>query len=174
LYLQFDVEERFMLAFLPGSHFLLFHCTRCSVVPDMPLDLILPDSWLQDGHQSSYRIILNQPTVPEVAHPADPRMLEQHVTFTSSKERITEGLDGPVGKEKLKIGGLPHWVQPPIYPTCSCGAPMAFVLQVPAKEARRWKTRDNSAAPFAAGLDAFLFACSAQSHPYATIMMVQR
>jgi predicted DNA-binding WGR domain protein len=174
LYLQFDIEERFLLPFLPGSHFLLFHCTQCDALPDMPRDLILPASWLDAGHESSYRIILNPPSAQEVAHSADPRMLEQRITFSSSKEKISQTLVGPVGREKVKVGGLPRWVQPPIYPKCACGAPMGFVFQVPANHRPGWRTRDTVAPPFVAGLDAFVFACSVQSHPYAAMMMVQR
>jgi hypothetical protein len=140
----------------------------------MPPDLTLPQSWLEAEAPSSYRIIVNPPTAREVAHPPDPIMREQHVTFSSAKETLGKGLNGSVGKRKFKIGGIPHWIQPPTYPKCACGAPMGFVMQVPTTELPGWATVDNPTPPFAGGLDSFIFACVAQSHPYAAMMVVQR
>lgn len=34
-------------------------------------------------------------------------------------------------KREIKIGGLPFWVQKPVSWTCSCGADMEFLCQVP-------------------------------------------
>ena len=51
---------------------------------------------------------------------------------------------------------------------------MGFVLQVPSIESPGWATWAGRTAPFEDGLDAFVFACSVQSHPYAGLMIVQR
>jgi len=174
LFLQFDIEPRFELALPPGSHFVMFHCATCNAVPPNPPNLKLPQEWLDPGYQSSYRIILNRPDAREVAHQADPLIVEQRLTFSGSAERIAQGLDGPIGQRTLKIGGVPHWVQPPAYPECACGAPMGFVMQVPTRIAPGWTTTKGTPVPFAGGLDAFVFACTAESNPYATVMIVQR
>jgi len=174
LYLQFDVEARFMLGIAPGSHVLLFHCTQCDTVPRNPRDLRLPESWLDEAHPSSYRVFVNPPTGREVAHPPDPIMNEQHVTFRAAKEKLTQTADGFVGKRKVKIGGVPHWVQPPLFPTCACGKPMGFVFQVPSTEPSGWATWRDPSPAFAGGLDAFVFACTGPCHPLAAVMIVQR
>src|SRR5581483_6763664 len=113
LYLQFDIEGRFGLAFEPGSHLLLFHCPLRDHVPLLPSAPEIPAAWIQPDFQASWRIILNPPGTREVVHEADPVVLEQRVAFTAAEEKVSQGLDGPIGKNDVKVGGIPHWVQPP-------------------------------------------------------------
>ena len=172
LYLQFDVEDRFELAFPVGSHFLLFHCQDCDAVPLSP-GRKLPAKWLRPDLRSSYRIIINPPGSHEVVHEPDPRVVEQKVIFTKRKERVKVSPDGPVGVEEMKVGGLPHWKQPPNYLTCACGAPMGFVMQVPAASRVGWMHKRPNDLPFAGGTNPFLFACSIISSPYAAVIVPQ-
>jgi hypothetical protein len=175
LYLQFDVEQRFQLAFPAGSHILLFHCPDCSrAIPPSPSGLTMPTEWLDPNLRSSYRIIVNPPNLREVVHEKDPRIKEQQVTFATAAEKVTENLDGPVGREEVKVGGLPHWVQPPLYGQCACGAPLGFMMQVPALKTVGWMRKKPNDVPFAGGLSAFLFACTVMSNPFAAVLVVQR
>ena len=172
LYLQFDIEDRFDLAFPAGSHVLVFHCPTCEAVP---LGFWRQgDEWLKPDYRALYRIIVNPPGAREFLHEIDPRIVEQRVTFAKRKERVTKNLDGPVGVEEVKIGGLPHWVQPPDYPRCACGAAMGFLLQVPAMKNADWKQEQSDAMPWGGGLDTFVFACTRPCSPYAAVMVSQR
>ncbi|HEY7375271.1 MAG TPA: hypothetical protein VIF57_24135, partial [Polyangia bacterium] len=117
---------------------------------------------------------LNPPGVGEAVHAADPTVKEQQLTFRTAKEKVRQGLDGLVGQPKVKVGGIPDWVQPPFYPECACGAPMGFIMQVPTDESPGWMSSHGSPLPFAGGLSAYLFACTAQSSPYAAVMIAQR
>ena len=174
LYLQFDVPARFGLVFAPGSHFLLFNCARCDAIPEAPPRSRLPASWLKADRAQSYRAILNLPQTRERALPSDRSVREQSIVFEAVQDRLTEGLDGPVGRRDFKVGGAPAWVQPPQYLRCACGAQMGFLLQVPSSTVPRWKSRSGASLPFCADLDAFVFACSAQCNPYATAIIAQR
>ena len=172
LYLQFDIEDRFDLAVATGSHVLVFHCPTCEAVP---LGFWRQgDEWLKPDYRALYRIIVNPPGAREFLHEIDPRIVEQRVTFAKRKERVTKNLDGPVGVEEVKIGGLPHWVQPPDYPRCACGAAMGFLLQVPAMKNADWKQEQSDAMPWGGGLDTFVFACTRPCSPYAAVMVSQR
>ena len=175
LYLQFDVEERFQLAFPAGSHILLFHCPDCRrAIPPSPSGLTMPTEWLAPNLPSSYRIIVNPPKVREVVHEKDPRIKEQQVTFVTAAEKVTKNLDGPIGREDVKVGGLPHWIQPPLYGQCACGAPLGFMMQVPALKTVGWMRKKPNDIPFAGGLSAFLFACTVMSNPFAAVLFAQR
>jgi len=174
LCLQFDVEERFELAFQPGSHFLLFHCPRCSFIPEYFPGGAVPESWLAPTLRSSYRIILNPPGVDEEAHEPDPILLEQSVAFTPAEEVLSENLDDPIGEPGLKLGGIPHWLQPYEPLRCPCGAPMGFVLQVPEPKPPGWVTKNGGRIMFGGGMNTFVFACTIQSSPYAAAMIPQR
>jgi hypothetical protein len=173
LYLQFDVEDRFQMSFPAGSHFLLFHCPDCRAIPT-PIGPRVLAKWLRPDFPTAYRMILNPPGVREVIHELDSRLVQQRVTFKARKERITRDPDGAVvGLDVVKLGGVPHWRQPPHYPKCACGAPMGFVMQIPATKPVAWmRTRPNDL-PFAGGMNAFLFACSALSSPYAGVIIPQ-
>ena len=167
-------EDRFQLAFAAGTHVLLFHCARQQHIPEMPSGKVMPKSWLKPEFRAPYRIILNSPGAREVVHEADALVLEQRPVFKQAKERLEEGLDGPIGSAGTKIGGVPRWAQPPFYPRCPCGAPMGFIMQVPAVGLPGWKTKRRSSLSFAGGLNGFVFACTAQSNPYAAMLVVQR
>jgi predicted DNA-binding WGR domain protein len=174
LYLQFDVEKRFGLAFKPGSHFLFFNCTTCDGLPPVARSNKLPDSFLNANGAQSCRVILNPPGVSEVVHPADPTMRAQSpIGFESHPETLTDSLDCPVGEEGVKIGGAPSWTQPPRYKQCACGAPLGLVLQIPEGGGAGWKRKNGeSLAPFY-GNGYFIFACSAQCSPFAALIVVE-
>ena len=174
LYLQFDIEERHQLAFVSGSHLLVFHCPHTDHVPPTFPGRRIPKAWLDPDFRSSYRIILNPPGVREVVYEPDSMVREQRLGFVGGKEKISEGLDGLVGQGDVKVGGVPCWEQPPFHPQCACGAPMGFIMQVPTDESPGWKSTRGSRLPFAGGLNAYVFACSVQSSPYATVLVAQR
>lgn len=174
LYAQFDIDARFELAFVPGSHFLLFHCKSCDAIPDALPRGRLPAKWLVPDFRSTYRVILNQPDAREVIHEPDPVMLEQSVSFTRGKETLSENRDGVYGLDDVKLGGIPSWRQAPEYPICACGAPMGFVMQVPPNKLPGWKARRQIGLAFSADLFASIFFCSAQSSPYAGVIVAQR
>ena len=173
LCLQFDVEEAHQLAFALGSHLLLFHCREDHIPPTFDGPQI-PAAWLEPEFRSSCRIILNPPGGHEAIYEPDPTVEEQHLGFSAAKEKLGRGLDGPVGVGKVKLGGVPHWVQPPLHPRCACGAPMGFVMQIPTDESPGWRSQEGSPMPFGGGLSGYIFACTAQSSPYATALIVQR
>ena len=174
LYLQFDVEPRFATPFVAGSHFLLFNCTSCDSIPVAPPRERLPASWLDPSHLDSWRIVLNRPRRAEEVQPPDRLVREQLVHFTETKEVLRDGLDGKVGSALFKVGGVPNWVQPPRRVRCACGAPMAFLLQVPSSAAPGWRFRRGGPLPFCADLDAYVFACNAQCSPYAAFLLAER
>jgi hypothetical protein len=174
LYLQFDVEQRFALPFEAGSHFLLFNCASCDAIPVAPPRGRLPASWLDPSRRDSWRIILNRPRRAEQVERADAIVREQSVSFTTSKETLRHGLDGEVGSADFKVGGVPHWVQPSRRVQCACGAAMGFLLQVPFGSAQGWRFRRGGQLPFCADLNAYVFACTAQCSPHATLLLAER
>jgi hypothetical protein len=174
LYLQFDFEDRFKLPFASGSHLLLFNCVRCAAIPQPPPRDRVPKSWLDPAHEQSYRLILNRPGVAERIHAPDREVRAQSVTFEGRTEVFSEGLDGLVGEERFKVGGVPHWVQPPRSPRCACGALMSFVFQIPSSARPSWRLRDGRTLPFCAELDVFAFACTGQCSPYAGVLIAER
>jgi len=173
LYLQFDVEDRFELAFPADSHILIFHCPDCLAVPVSPRGDTLPAEWLAPDFRSLYRIIVNPPDATEVVHKRDPRIKEQKLTFVAGTEEVTNDPDGPVGVDDVKVGGLPHWVQPPDYRRCVCGKPLGFIMQVPTSKPIGWMRKRPDDLAFAGGMNAFLFACTVTSSPYATLLIAQ-
>ena len=173
LLLQFDIAKELELCFKPGSHFLFFCCPTCDETPPVA-DGDLTKEFLDPDHPQTYRVIVNEPGASEVVEGADARMLLQSpIAFEASPEKLKKGLDCPLGASGVKIGGAPHWTQPPSYKRCSCGAPLGFVLQVPEGGSAGWLSADRkSVTPFL-GNDFYIFACSAQCDPYAAIAIPQ-
>jgi hypothetical protein len=171
LYLQFDVEPAFKLAFAPGSHLLIFHCKSCGRSLDFPENGRVPPEWVSARFKSFYRIMMNPPGVKEAVQRADPIMVEQHVSFAKDKEKAKTIPGGQAGVNEVKIGGLPRWTEHPQYPTCACGKPMGFVMQVPWDKAVGWKRRDRPGANFAGASTSFVFFCSVQSSPHAGLII---
>jgi hypothetical protein len=77
-------------------------------------------------------------------------------------ERIGLGL---IHVARSKVGGWPHWVQAPEWPTCRDGRPMTFVMQLDYDLCQ--------ASPWAGGGYAFLFACGADCRHREASLVIQ-
>ena len=119
--------------FLPGSVLQVFACPKHDGIPGpyysdyapftaASLSEQLPDGYwdLTDGH---YLLRLLRPSTPvQTATRGDERLEPLFLSAKPIKDAAASG---------LKLLGEPAWVQRPEPHTCSCGAPMALVLQVP-------------------------------------------
>jgi predicted DNA-binding WGR domain protein len=176
-YLQFDVVPEMQLAFAAGSHLLLFNCGVCDGMAMTVPSKKLPKPWLSPDHPQTYRVILNPPAAREAVLPADHLVLEQQAQLTRGDEEVTpliEDLDRtPRGREGFKVGGIPARIQPWSPPRCACGAPLGFVFQVPLEKDPGWRSKARRQLMFF-GLDVFIYACTQQCSPYATLVIPDR
>lgn len=119
--------------FLPGSVLQVFACREHDGIPGTPYSGSgpftaasrserLPDGYwdLSDGH---YLLRLLRPEAP--VRPAASRDERLEPMFLSARPIQQAAAGG------LKLLGVPAWIQNAEPHTCSCGAPMALVLQVP-------------------------------------------
>ena len=75
LYMQFDIEPRMGLGFIPGSHLLVFNCRDCDgMATDRPGQEAAEGTAVADNPQT-YRVILNRPPRARRSSPPIPAVL---------------------------------------------------------------------------------------------------
>ena len=129
LFLQFDVEERFSLPFIPGSRFVLFACPHCDEIPSLEFyeesGFLLPDKFWEkaEGH---FFTALYRPGQAETVLKQLPYLQPFQLNFESF---------GPLNsdtflQDTIRVGGIPDWFQDPEEYTCSCDVQMEFMCQI--------------------------------------------
>lgn len=165
--------------FAAGSTLQVMQCPEHDDLPGTPYSGIvpfldatagdgLPDRFweLSDGHYQMRLLPAGEPLSP--AEGVETRTEPMHVSATPLRQRDAPGLKGL---------GTPAWIQGDESRTCSCGAPMALVLQVPE---HFFPTPGLQSPPGPAqhhllfnGNAVFVLACTAQHHPQALWAVVQ-
>jgi uncharacterized protein YwqG len=183
LFFQMDLAEKFQLPFKPNSHLLLFMCRK----DDEPVwgenrKGPLPENYMETEH---YRIILNPPDIQEKQDGTETSLVYSELTFEEINETIqTVGPERErfdIGEQLFKVGGLPSWTQDPEEHTCTCGAEMKFICQVPQdfnfskEEGAESQTSSYSKTHYNIflGNEAYIFACEKQCNPLATLVVCQ-
>lgn len=124
---------------------------------------------ITDGH---YLLRLLPPSQTLDAARSESQLMHQFIVATPLDDQSADG---------FKLFGEPHWFQEPELHTCSCGAPMTLLLQLP----------ENYAFPMADGAEEqpdsfsateyclflgnqlYLLACTKQCHPLALWPVLQ-
>ena len=187
LFLQFDIRAEFELPFHPNSHLSIFMCPEHNDIPDLGdgSGKLAERYWAEnEGH---YCLILNPPNIKERVF--DTR--EPHLNYCSlDMEEIEEEIEGTgmshgkpydIGTQGFKIGGIPSWAQDPANNTCSCGAVMQFIGQIPENfgfvKTPEAKSQPNSISNNEYGLflgnEVYIFGCTKQCNPFAVWVEVQ-
>jgi hypothetical protein len=181
LFLQFDIAPAFELPFVAGSHLCIFMCRNDNDAPEQFEAGALPDRYWErrrriDGTLRFYEAVLFKPGGAEKVHPASPPLLPRQLRF----ERVADVGEATPELNEFKVGGRPFWYQDPVSHTCSCGAAMRFLCQVP--ENRLFARAAGGAQPDSPstsgdvlflGLGIYLLACAAQCSPFAVHPVVQ-
>ena len=179
LFLQFDVEERFSLPFLPDSRFVLFACPHCNDIPRFEFFYetgFLPQNYwdITEGH---FFTALYRPGQPETVLKQLPYLQPFRLSFESF---------GPFKKDSflqdtIRVGGAPDWFQFPEEYTCSCGAKMEFLCEIsesfgfPKRPEAPEQTNTFSEDEYCVflGSEIYIFACPNQCHEQAIWITVQ-
>lgn len=183
LYLQLDLKPEFGLPFEAHSHLLFFACLTHADPPMPPLTPALsgqlPETYWQrpesDREYCQYRLWLNRPASDTVVHPSEPALKYQRLDFEATPETLESSGRVQLGSQGFKLGGAPSWAQDPENYTCACGAPMAFVLQIPAdfefaktpEGPRQTNSYNEQSYLLFLGNEIYIMACTAQCKPEA-------
>jgi hypothetical protein len=195
MFFQFDVQQRFGLPFRSGSHFSAFMCPAHNDPPEsLSSGMGLPKNYwkrrhAQEGVKDFYQLVLHLPGTEERLDSLEPHLLHQSITFERRSEPTAEPLhpgvsvamsDSFKGLDAFKVGGQPHFVHGTDGGTCTCGARLVFLCQVPnsfgfprAKGALEQPDTFNSDYyTLFLGNFAYIFACEAQCNPLAVYPFV--
>lgn len=161
LFFQLDIpldQEHF-----GGDHLLVFHCRTHNDAsdPQVSAGRLTPAYWdaPQPPHPRPFWRLLLQGRTARPAAEAEPSLCALPLTlrpFVDTPD--TRGL----GSQTFKVGGTPSWAQSPEHYTCSCGADLVFVCQVP----EGMEFGDETDALFL-GNEIYLLACPAHCDPAA-------
>jgi hypothetical protein len=182
LFLQFDLPEKFKLPFKAGSHLTLFMCRKHDEPVWWEGISQLPEDYMEPEY---YRLILNPPGITEKNADLDPYLVYSELEFNETdEEEETAGPDNKrhqIGRQSFKVGGTPSWAQDPENHTCSCGAAMSFIGQVPqdfnfpkAEGAEKQpNSYSNTSYNLFLGNEVYIFACEKQCSPFAVTAVCQ-
>ena len=124
LFLQFDIEDRWLIPFKTGSHFVLFMCPSCNEIPSFNEfeDGQLPaEYWEQvEGH---FFTALFEPRYEEWVPDSEAVLLQKNLNF----EQMAAGTHAP---DTIRIGGNPFWLQTPERFICDCGSELVLISQI--------------------------------------------
>jgi hypothetical protein len=182
MFLQLDIKAEYNLPFKEGSHLSFFMC----IDHDEPVwwdgTEELPASYMEREH---YQVFFNPPGVNEKTYELEPGLVHSALQFTKLEEEVeTVGPDNKeyeIGRQLFKIGGVPSWAQDPEIHTCSCGAKMSFICQVPqdfqftkaeGAESQKSTYSDTHYSLFL-GNEVYIFACENQCSPLAVAPICQ-
>jgi hypothetical protein len=134
----------------------------------------LPDKYweINDGH---YLIRLLPPGAPTAAAGEESRIGQQYLLIEPRTDTDSEPL------ELFKLLGIPNWAQDPEEHTCSCGAPMQMLVQLPdstgfdklADAPEQPSSYSHEHYTLFLGNELFLLACTRQCHPLALWPVLQ-
>ena len=166
LFFQLDVRD--VPPFVDGSHLLVFQCPEHNEANFAPDDGVLPASYWNlaqalDG--PFWRIYLNKPGPESKATESEKHLEPKSFTFGT----------GNGGGKAIQLGGNPRWWQGEEKYSCTCGAEMSFLCQVPenygfdkAPDApEQPNTFDSKQYGLFLGNEVYVLACAAQCQPLA-------
>lgn len=177
LFLQLDIDKKWSLPFITGSHLVLFMCPQCNEIPsfnELPTDPLPEEFWNEtEGH---FFAALTKPSNDEVVRTAEPILEPKRLNFEPLEEDEAEQ-----SSDAIRIAGSPVWLQDPQQFVCSCGCEMALLMQIPenygfAKQSDAPEQPDSFSTDdycLFLGNETYIFACPEQCHPRSVWIAVQ-
>ncbi len=172
LFVQFDVQRQFALPFREGSHFVLSLCPKCNEIPmfDTYAGQQLPARYWEKN-VGNHHAALYRPTDAWAPAPGVDLLRAFDLVFTEQAP----------ASESFQIGGEPCWVPEAEHFTCSCGAEMRLLLQIPENhpfpklESAPEQPDSFSSDDYCAflGNEVYVFACEKQCDERAVWITVQ-
>jgi hypothetical protein len=124
LFFQLDVHAKYGLPFVDGSHLLAFMCWQHNDAAPSFMGRGLPRDYWDLAEGAFFRFLLDRPGPSRFADEPEPRLAARTLVPSELDDAALDCVE-------FKIGGKPDWAQRAELHACGCGAPMAFLCQLP-------------------------------------------
>ena len=124
LFVQFDIEQRFLPQFEDGSHLVLFMCPKCNEIPsfDNFAGRTLPANYWEKTEGNHY-VALYRPGSARTAVQGSNFLLSFNLGFGDDVHELQH-------KPYIGVGGDPQWMQAEEKFSCACGGQMRLLTQI--------------------------------------------